>query len=65
MHFHYILIRRSCALQASLHARADVRLGLLLHKRKIKPGAVVTQWAKSKGEHGACGIHVIWTAPPQ
>jgi hypothetical protein len=34
-----------------LEGRADVRLGNLLFRRRIKPGAVVTQWAKSKGEH--------------
>lgn len=35
----------------SIHTRADVQLGALLYKRKIKPGAVVTSWAKSRGEH--------------
>ena len=34
-----------------LESQADVQLGLVLLKRKIKPGAVVTNWAKSKGEH--------------
>ena len=28
-----------------------VRLGMLLQKRKIKPGAVVTQWSHSRGKH--------------
>ena len=32
-------------------SRADVRLGELLAKRRIKPGAVVTQWSTSRGEH--------------
>ena len=35
----------------SLLGRADVQLGALLYRRKVKPGAVVTQWARSKGEH--------------
>ena len=39
------------ALVEALDSRADVRLGQLLSKRKIKPGAVVTQWSKSRGEH--------------
>ena len=34
-----------------LESRADVRLGALLFRRRIKPGAVVTQWSKSRGEH--------------
>lgn len=38
-------------LRRSNDTRADVQLGALLYKRKVKPGAVVTQWAKSKGEH--------------
>ena len=37
-------------LKASLLGRADVQLGALLYRRKVKPGAVVTHWAKSKGE---------------
>ena len=32
-------------------ARADYQLGALLEKRRIKPGAVVTSWAKSRGAH--------------
>ena len=32
-------------------ARADFQLGELLSKRRIKPGAVVTSWAKSRGAH--------------
>ena len=32
-------------------SRADIRLGALLFRRRIKPGAVVTTWAKSKGVH--------------
>lgn len=32
-------------------AQGDVQLGALLARRKIKPGAVVTHWAKGKGEH--------------
>jgi hypothetical protein len=35
----------------ALASRADVRLGQLLQKRKIKPGAVVTQWSHSRGKH--------------
>ena len=31
--------------------RADFQLGSLLSKRRIKPGAVVTSWAKSRGTH--------------
>jgi len=34
-----------------LQSQADVRLGALLARRRIKPGAVVTQWSKSKGAH--------------
>ena len=30
---------------------AAIRLGALLQRRKIRPGAVVTQWSTSKGEH--------------
>mmetsp|Transcript_50785 Transcript_50785/g.101067 ORF Transcript_50785/g.101067 Transcript_50785/m.101067 type:complete len:613 (-) Transcript_50785:240-2078(-) len=36
---------------ARMHARADVRLGALLSRRKIRAGAVVTNWARGKGEH--------------
>jgi len=39
------------SMASELEARADVRLGSLLQKRRINPGAVVTQWAKSRGEH--------------
>lgn len=39
------------ALTDSLNSRADVQLGALLSRRRIKPGAVVTHWAHSKGEH--------------
>jgi len=46
------LTERAKALQGELHrmigeyeARADLRLGALLQKRRIKPGAVVVQWA--------------------
>ena len=35
----------------ALASRADVRLGELLQKRKIKPGAVVNQWSHSRGKH--------------
>lgn len=38
-------------LEASLEARTDIKLGYLLSMRRIKPGAVVTTWAKSRGEH--------------
>ena len=34
-----------------MNSRADVQLGALLSRRRIKPGAVVTHWAHSKGEH--------------
>ena len=34
-----------------LEGRADVRLGYLLRARCIKPGAVVTDWSTSRGEH--------------
>ena len=37
--------------EAELAGRADVQLGALLYRRKIKPGAVTTNWAKSKGVH--------------
>ena len=30
---------------------ANVRLGELLYKRKIKPGAVITEWSRSRGSH--------------
>jgi len=43
--------RELAELRHSNDTRADVQLGALLYKRKVKPGAVVTQWAKSKGEH--------------
>ena len=33
---------------------ADVRLGMLLQKRMITPGEVVTRWAVSKGENAGC-----------
>ena len=36
---------------ASMETRADVRLGNLLSMRRVKPGAVVTTWAKSRGQH--------------
>jgi len=39
------------SLTESIQSRADVRLGQLLSKRKIKPGAVVTQWSRSRGDH--------------
>ena len=38
-------------LEQSLASRADVRLGELLAKRRIKPGAVVFQWSHARGEH--------------
>ena len=34
-----------------MEAKVDVRLGYLLSMRRVKPGAVVTTWAKSRGEH--------------
>lgn len=45
------LERELNVLTEDLNRRADVRLGALLFKRRIKPGAVVTKWAKSKGAH--------------
>ena len=38
-------------LSLRLQSQADVRLGALLSRRRIKPGAVVTQWSKSRGAH--------------
>jgi hypothetical protein len=38
-------------LKLGLEERAEVRLGALLAKRRIKPGAVVTTWSKSRGKH--------------
>jgi Ca2+-binding EF-hand superfamily protein len=38
-------------LTAELDGAADIQLGGLLFKRRIKPGAVVTNWAKSRGAH--------------
>jgi hypothetical protein len=43
--------RELAELRRSNDTRADVQLGALLYRRKIKPGAVVTSWARSKGEH--------------
>ena len=34
-----------------METRADVKLGALLQKRMVKPGAVVSQWARSRGAH--------------
>ena len=34
----------------ALETAADVRLGTVLRKRNIKPGDVVTQWTRSRGE---------------
>ena len=38
-------------MKEELESDASVQLGALLFKRRIKPGAVVTNWAKSRGEH--------------
>jgi len=53
------LTERASALREELQrmlseyeSRADLRLGALLHKRRIKPGAVVVQWASAGSEPG-------------